>query len=151
MAFLPAGTSGCETGILTMYSKRNTIVNKGWFIISFSSNRPLSFKVTPPGTKNSEKIQIWDKTLKFTYQNDKDVSLQSLQRLFWCYSNGKPNERFLDNEWRGHPKSSTSFTIQVIECFKVKKVPISNPWEAIRLLVKLAKPWPLLKYYKKKL
>ena len=58
LAFLPAGTSGCETGMLTMYSKRNTIVNKGWFIISFSSNRPLSFKVTPPGTKNSEKIQI---------------------------------------------------------------------------------------------
>ena len=36
--------------------------------------------------------------LKFTYQNDNGVSLQSSRRLFWCYSNGKPNEEFLDNE-----------------------------------------------------
>ena len=66
MAFLPVGTSGCETGMLTIYSKRNTIVNKGWFIISFSSNRPLSFKVTPSETdkRNTHLILNTNKNLK---------------------------------------------------------------------------------------
>ena len=52
--------------MLTIYSKRNTIVNKGWFIISFSSNRPLSFKVTPSETdkRNTHLILNTNKNLK---------------------------------------------------------------------------------------
>ena len=46
LAFLPAGISGCETGIFTTYSKRKAMVNNGWFIISFNSKRPLNVKLT---------------------------------------------------------------------------------------------------------